>query len=162
MTNTEITSDLFRTAWSLFATGVTVITTADSEGTGVHGMTANGVASISLDPPLAMVTIGLERNTLPLIVQHQRFGISVLTTDQRGTARHFTVPDEVRQTLPQPETEVLGKTSVISGSLASMDCKVVKTVPAGDHMIFLAEIENIKIGYGHPLIFYQGHFAGLA
>ncbi len=161
MPDTEITPELFRTAWSMFATGVTVITTVESDGTGVHGMTANGVASISLEPPLAMVTIGLERNTLPLIVQHQRFGISVLTTDQRGTARHFTVPDEIRKTLPSPATETLGKSRVISGSLASMDCRVVKTVPAGDHMIFLAEIEHIKIGYGHPLIFYQSHFAEL-
>ena len=146
----------------MFATGVTVITTAESDGSGVHGMTANGVASISLEPPLAMVTIGLERNTLPLIVQHQRFGISVLTADQRGTARHFTVPDEVRKTLPKPATEILGKSAVISGSLASMDCRVVETVPAGDHKIFLAEIEQIKIGHGHPLIFYQSSFAELA
>ena len=162
MSNTEVTSELFRTAWSMFATGVTVITTAESDGSGVHGMTANGVASISLEPPLAMVTIGLERNTLPLIVQHQRFGISVLTVDQQGTARHFTVPDEVRKTLPQPATEILGKSAVISGSLASMDCRVVETVPAGDHKIFLAEIEQIKIGHGHPLIFYQSQFAELA
>ena len=162
MLNTEITPDLYRTAWSKFATGVTVITTADSDGSGVHGMTANGVASISLEPPLAMVTIGLDRNTLPLMVQHQRFGISVLTIDQRGTARHFTVPDEIRKTLPPPATEPLGESNVICDSLASMDCRVVKTVPAGDHMIFLAEIEHIKVGYGHPLIFFQSHFAELA
>ena len=49
MPNSEVTSKLFRTAWSNFATGVTVITTIESEGSGIHGMTANGVASISLD-----------------------------------------------------------------------------------------------------------------
>ena len=51
---------------------------------------------------------------------------------------------------------------VIDGSLAMMDCKVVRTVQAGDHTIFLAEVEHVKIGYGHPLLFYQSRFAELA
>ena len=146
----------------MFATGVTVITTHESDGTRAHGITANGVASISLEPPLTMVAIGLERNSLPLILKNQRFGISVLTTGQRETANHFTVHHKIRKTLQPPTTETLGKSPVISGSLVSMDCRVVKTVSAGDHMIFLAEIEHIKIGDGHPLIFYQSHFAELA
>jgi flavin reductase ActVB len=162
MPPTEVTPELFRAAWSTFATGVTVITTAEADGTGVHGMTANGVASISLEPPLAMVTIGYERNSLPLIVQQQRFGISVLAADQQGTARHFTVPDEIRNTLPQPATEKLGKSPVISDALAAMDCRVVQAVPAGDHEIFIAEIEHIRIGCGAPLIFYQSNFVELA
>ena len=162
MPNTEVTSELFRTAWSNFATGVTVITTLESEGTDVHGMTANGVASVSLEPPLAMVTIGHERNTFPLMMMNQRFGISVLTREQRGVARHFSVPEEIRKTLPTPPYEELGESMVIGGSLATMDCRVVRTVKAGDHTIFLAEVEHVKIGYGHPLIFYQSHFAELA
>ena len=161
MPSTEVTSELFRSAWSNFATGVTVITTSESDGSGVHGMTANSVASISLEPPIAMVAIDHERNTFPLILTHQRFGISVLTHEQRGVARHFTVPDEIRKTLPPPPYEKLGKSMVISDSLAMMDCKVVRTVQAGDHTIFLAEVEYVKIGYGHPLIFYQSRFSAL-
>ena len=161
MPNTEVTSELFRTAWSNFATGVTVITTLEAEGTDVHGMTANGVASISLEPPLAMVTVGHDRNTFPLIMKNQRFGISVLTQEQRGVARHFSVPEEIRKTLPTPPYEALGESMVIGASLTMMDCRV-GTVQAGDHTIFLAEVEHIKIGYGHPLIFYQSLFAELA
>ena len=162
MPNTQVTSDLFRTAWSHFATGVTVITTLEVDGSDVHGMTANGVASISLEPPLAMVTIGHDRNTFPLIMKNQRFGISVLTREQRGVARHFSVPEEIRKTLPTPAYEELGESMVIGASLAMMDCRVVQTVPAGDHTIFLAQVEHIKIGDGHPLIFYQSHFVELA
>ena len=51
---------------------------------------------------------------------------------------------------------------VIGASLTMMDCRVVRTVQAGDHTIFLAEVEHIKIGHGHPLIFYQSLFAELA
>ncbi len=162
MPNSEVTSELFRTAWSNFATGVTVITTLESEGSGIHGMTANGVASISLEPPLVMVTVGHDRNTFPLIMMHQRFGISVLTLEQGGVARHFSVPEEFRKTLPTPPYAPLGQSMIIDGSLAMMDCKVVRTVQAGDHTIFLAEVEHVKIGYGHPLLFYQSHFAELA
>lgn len=161
MPNTKITPELFRTAWSQFATGVTVITTLESDGTDVHGMTANGVASISLEPPLAMVTVGHERNTFPLMMKNQRFGISVLTHEQRGVARHFSVPEEVRRTLPTPSYEELGESKVIEGSLATMDCRVVRTIQAGDHTIFLAQVEHVRIGYGYPLLFYQSHFAQL-
>ena len=162
MPNTEVTTDLFRTAWSKFATGVTVLTTPEADGSGVHGMTANGVASVSLVPPLVLAVVGHERNTFPLLAANRRFGISVLALDQRGIARHFTVPDEIRDTLPPPPTERLGKSTVISGALAAMDCRVTEAFQAGDHTVFIAEVENIKVGYGHPLVFYESHFAELA
>ena len=162
MPNTETTTDQFRAAWSKFATGVTVLTTPEVDGSGIHGMTANGVASVSLDPPLALAIVGHERNTFPLLAANRRFGISVLTLDQRGIARHFTVPDEIRETLPPPPTERLGKSTVISGALAAMDCRVTEAFQAGDHTVFIAEVEHIKVGFGHPLIFYESHFAELA
>lgn len=162
MPETGITTDLFRAAWSKFATGVTVITTPELDGSGVHGMTANGVASVSLDPLLVLAIVGHDRNSFPLLVANRRFGISVLTLDQRGVARHFTVPDEIRETLPPPPTETLGKSTVIAGALAAMDCRVTEAFQAGDHTVFIAEVEKIKIGYGHPLIFFESHFAELA
>ena len=69
MANTEVTADLFRSAWSNFATGVTVISTTEVDG-GVHGMTANSVTSVSLEPPLALITIAHERNSYPLVKQN--------------------------------------------------------------------------------------------
>ena len=159
MPNTGITPELYREAWSKFVTGVTAITTLDSDGTGVHGMTANGVASISLDPPLGMVAIGHNRDTLPLVLVNQRFGISVLTQEQRGIARYFSVPEEIRKTLPIPPYEDLGESKVVEGALSAMDCRVTRTVQAGDHTIFLVEIEQVKVGFGHPLLFYQSQFA---
>lgn len=161
MPNTEVTPDLFRTAWSKFATGVTVLTTPEVDGSDVHGMTANGVASVSLEPPLVLAIVGHERNTFPLLAANRRFGISVLTLDQRGIARHFTVPDDIRETLPPPPTERLGESTVISGALATMDCRVTEAFQAGDHTVFIAEVEHIKVGFGHPLIFYESHFAEL-
>ena len=161
MANTEVTADLFRSAWSNFATGVTVISTTEVDG-GVHGMTANSVTSVSLEPPLALITIAHERNSYPLIKQNGRFGISVLTNRQRGVARHFTVPDEIRKTLPAPEFEPLGESMVIAGSLTAMDCRVVDSIEAGDHTIFIAKLEAIRINEGDPLLYFRSSFAALA
>lgn len=138
-----------------------MLTTPEVDGSGVHGMTANGVASVSLVPPLALAIVGHERNTFPLLAANRRFGISVLTLEQRGIARHFTVPDEIRATLPPPPTEPLGESTVISGALAAMDCRVVEAFQAGDHTVFIAEVEHIKVGFGHPLVFYESRFAEL-
>lgn len=138
-----------------------MLTTPEVDGSGVHGMTANGVASVSLVPPLALAIVGHERNTFPLLAANRRFGISVLTLEQRGIARHFTVPDEIRDTLPPPPTERLGNSTVISGALAAMDCRVTEAFQAGDHTVFIAEVEHIKVGFGHPLVFFESHFAEL-
>ncbi len=138
-----------------------MLTTPEIDGSGVHGMTANGVASVSLVPPLALAIVGHERNTFPLLAANRRFGISVLTLEQRGIARHFTVPDEIRATLPPPPTEPLGESAVISGALAAMDCRVVEAFQAGDHTVFIAEVEHVKVGFGHPLVFYESRFAEL-
>ena len=161
MPNTEVTADLFRSAWSNFVTGVTVISTKEDDG-GVHGMTANSVTSVSLEPPLALITIAHERNSYPLVKQNGRFGISVLTNRQRGVARHFTVPDEIRKTLPAPEFEPLGESMVVAESLAAMDCRVVDSIEAGDHTIFIAKLEAIRINEGDPLLYFRSSFAALA
>ena len=139
-----------------------MLTTPELDGDGVHGMTANGVASVSLDPPLVLAIVGHERNSFPLLAANRRFGISVLTIDQQGVARHFTVPDKIRATLASPPTERLGESTVIAGALAAMDCRVTETFQTGDHTIFIAEVEHIKVHHGDPLVFYQSLFAELA
>ncbi len=162
MTESNVTPDLFRKAWSNFATGVTVITTREANGSdGVHGMTANGVASVSLVPPLALAVIAHGRNTHPLVSRNLRFGLSVLATDQAPVARHFTVPAEARASMDPVATVELGKSAVIAGALTAMDCRVVQSIESGDHTIFIAEVEEIKLNRGEPLIYFRSEFAEL-
>lgn len=156
----DITTEIFRSAWSNFATGVTIITTKENDDI-VHGMTANGVASVSLEPPLALVIIGHERNTHPLIVKNLRFGISILSSQQQQIARHYTIPYEKRLKLDPPQTEALGDSRVISGALTTMDCRVVDSYNAGDHTIFIGQVENINIGKGTPLLYFHSSFTEL-
>lgn len=161
MSETEVTEELFRSAWANYATGVTIISTIEADGETIHGMTANSVTSVSLTPPLVLITVGHERNTHPLVELNGRFGISVLTYEQRGIARHYTVPEEIRKNLPPPEFEHLGESMVVSNAIAVMDCRVVDSLKAGDHTVFIGEVETIRVKNGDPLVYFQSRFARL-
>ncbi len=157
MTGEAVTPENFRQAWSNFGTGVTVITTPEPDG-GTHGMTANGVVSVSLSPPLALACIGHNRNTFPLIKASRRFGLSILGTGQREIARHYTKPPEERDQTATIPFCGLGESTVIGEALAAMDCRVVSEHEAGDHTLFVAEVECLSIGEGEPMLWFQGRF----
>ena len=72
------------------------------------------------------------------------------------------MPDEIRKTLPIPDFEPLGESMVIAGSLTAMDCRVVDSIEAGDHTIFIAKLEAIRINEGDPLLYFRSSFAALA
>jgi flavin reductase (DIM6/NTAB) family NADH-FMN oxidoreductase RutF len=148
---------LFREAWARFATGVTVITSAEPDG-GVHGMTANGVVSVSVTPPLALASIAHERNTHPLIVRSRRFGISVLAKGQERIALHFIMPHVDRPADSDIEYVRLGESAVVAGALATMDCAVVKEYEAGDHTLFIAEVRSADFTDGEPLLWFRSGF----
>ncbi len=156
----EARQNEFRRAWSKFATGVTVITTVEPDGA-VHGMTANGVTSVSLSPPMALLCVGHDRNTYRLIKSNGRFGINILSSGQQSVASHYAQPPEKRNPAVMFDFEDLGKTPVLKGALASMDCRVVAAHEAGDHTIFVADVEHITVGEGDPLLWYGGSFGDL-
>ncbi len=157
MSESDVGRDEYRRAWSRFATGVTVITTVEPDGS-VHGMTANGVASVSLDPPMALVCVGHERNTYRLIKSQGRYGMSVLSASQEYVARHFTLPPEERPDDPSIRFVRMGGSPVLMGAIASMDCRVVAAHDAGDHTIFVAEVERVGVAEGDPLLWYEAKF----
>lgn len=151
----------FRTAWGNFATGVSVVTCIQSDGH-IHGMTANGIASVSLDPLLVLVCVGHNRNSYPLIKDSGRFCINILNEDQKPVAEYYAKPPEAREKEP-PASFRMAETgaAIVKGSLASMDCRVVEEHRAGDHTIFIGEVDEIENGDGQPLLFYGGKFAQL-
>ena len=151
----------FRTAWGNFATGVSVVTCIQSDGH-IHGMTANGIASVSLDPLLVLVCVGHNRNTYPLIKESGRFCINILSEDQKPVAEYYAKPPESREGEPPASFRMTETGSaVVKDSIASMDCRVVEEHRAGDHTIFIGEVDEIENGEGQPLLFYGGKFAQL-
>ena len=153
--------EAFRKAWGKFATGVTVITTIQPDGK-VHGMTANGVCSVSLEPLLVLACLGHNRNSYGLIKETRRFAISILHEYQQDIAEYYTRdPKDRTGDVEVPFRFTPQGSAVVEGSLAYMDCLVVAEHTAGDHTIFVAEVDEIGLEEGRPLLFFEGKFDNL-
>jgi len=157
----EAINELYRDAWSRFATGVTVVTTVEPGGA-VHGMTASSVTSVSLDPPLVLVVIGEERQSHGLIESTGRFGLSILDAGQTDIAKHFATAPDVRGDIDARHITSLSGTPVIANAIAAMDCSVTGAHMAGDHTVFIGEVESIVVGAGEPLVWFQRQFGGFS
>lgn len=153
-------ADTFRKAWGKFATGVSVITSIQPDGH-VHGMTAQSISSVSLDPLLAMVCIGHNRNSYPLIKDSRHFAINILAEGQRAVAEYYARPPEERAEGEIPLSRTENGSAMIEGCLAYMDCHVVGEHAAGDHTIFIGEVQEIRIGSGDPLLYFDSRFGGI-
>ena len=152
----------FRQAWGKFATGVSIVTTVRSDGD-VHGMTANGINSVSLDPLLVLVCTGHNTTSYPLIKDSRRFAINILNEDQQAIAEYYARPtDQKTGDLEIPISMTERGSAIVGGSLAQMDCKVVNEHVAGDHTIFIGEVEEINVQDGRPLLFYEGRFGQIS
>jgi len=154
-------AQIFRQAWGKFATGVAVVTTIEPNGH-VHGMAANGITSVSLDPMLVLVCVGHNRNSYPLIKENGRFAINILNESQQPLAENYAKPPEQRDADFDAGFKFTERGSAISEeSLAYMDCHVVQELTAGDHTIFIGEVDEIKVTDGQPLLFFEGAFGKL-
>ena len=149
---------LFRQAWGRFATGVSVITTLEADGT-IHGMTANGIASVSLNPMLSMVCVSHNANTFPIIQNTGRYGINILNQYQKDIGIYYASSSN-QDGGRFKEIFKLSKSGIpfVANALASMDCKVVNEHREGDHTIFIGSVEEIQVTEGEPLLFYSSQW----
>ena len=143
-----------------FATGVTIIT-VDLDGE-VHGMTANAFASVSLDPVLVLVCVDHNTRTHAHLHAKKRFGITVLRADQRAISEYYARPDRTHE---HAETEAGARfertahgTPMLHGALAYLECRLHSSQEAGDHTIFIAEVEDVVVRSGEPLLFFRGRY----
>jgi len=152
-----------REAMGRFATGVTVLTTAPdgAEDDGdVHGMTANGVMSVSLDPPLVVVSLRAESRMDALLPATRRYAISVLAAEQEPVARTFAgMPVEAGA--PPHRLRWWRGLPFVHGALAHVGCRVEAIHEAGDHRLWLGRVEHLTCRDGDPLLFYAGRFERL-
>src|SRR5208282_2756702 len=150
----------FRKAMGCFATGVTILT-LDLESE-VHGMTANAFASVSLDPPLVLVCVDHSTRTHAHLYARKRFGINVLGEDQRAISEYYA---RAERTHENAEAEAGARfdrtkhgTPILYGSLAYLECRLHSAEVAGDHTIFIAEVEDVVVREGDPLLFFRGKY----
>ena len=148
-----------RQTLGMFATGVTVITTKVGEQ--VHGMTANAFMSVSLEPPLVLISVDRRTKMCSLLYEGQRFGVSVLAADQRDLSDQFAGrPSEGGE---EPKFDMVHDTPVVDGSAAQFVSKVAKSYWGGDHSLFLGRVEYACYDEGaKPLLFHGGQYGDLA
>lgn len=146
-----------RRAMGRFATGVTVVTTASADGT-VHGMTANGVMSVSLDPPLVVVSLRRDSRMDALLPAARRYAISVLAEHQEWLAMHFAGRPTAGRV---PELSWWADLPFVDGAIAHVGCTVHTIHEAGDHRLWVGRVDYMGTTDGAPLVFYAGGFSHL-
>jgi flavin reductase (DIM6/NTAB) family NADH-FMN oxidoreductase RutF len=151
--------DHFRQLLGRFATGVTVLTVATPEGTPL-GMTANSLASVSLQPPLISVCVDREADMHDAILRIPEFVVNVLASHQEALARRFADQHEDRFEgigyHLSPEGLIL-----LDGALAHIECRRHTQYPGGDHTIVVGQVVGGATGKGRPLLYYRGGYAAL-
>ena len=152
-----------RSMMGRFATGVTVV--AARRGPLLAGMTANAIATISMDPPLMMASINTRSETHQGIIESHAFAVSVLSSGQRGIAECFAQPTtaaKLRRFCDAPWHEAETGSPILDGSIAYFDCRLIERHPGGDHTLFIGEI--VAAGFeeeGDPLIYFASGYRRL-
>ncbi|HZP22231.1 MAG TPA: flavin reductase family protein [Terriglobales bacterium] len=155
-----VTPDEFRAALGRFASGVTVITVRTAEDA-VHGMTANAFCSVSLHPPMVLVCVDQLAETYLHLREHGQFGVSVLKQEQEALSEFFADPErnpDAAYRLGIRYRTLKSGIPVLEEALANLDCRVVDAHPAGDHTIFVAELREVLLGEGVPLLYFRGRY----
>jgi flavin reductase (DIM6/NTAB) family NADH-FMN oxidoreductase RutF len=156
----SVTQAEFRQALGCFATGITVIT-VDYEGE-VHGMTANAFTSVSLDPMLVLVCVDHRARTHAHLHAKKRFGVNVLAEDQRIISEYYASSERTHERAAQEAGACFERTQhgtpVLCGALAYLECRLHTAQDAGDHTIFIAEVEEVVVRQGPPLLYFQGAY----
>lgn len=146
----------FRDAMGKFATGITIVTV--DGGQAPSGMTVNAFMSVSLQPKLIAVSIDYSASMYEQLYSKNKFGVSILSEQQKEYAQVFA--RQKRETEPIHYQQLDG-VSVIADALASFSCTVKKKVPAGDHLIYIAEVTDLIINDGEPTLFFGGKYREL-
>lgn len=145
-----------RDAFGCFMTGVTIITTFDEEGQPL-GFTANSFTSVSLDPPLLLISIARTSRNYQNFAKARDFAINILSEGQREASATFARPVEDRFASVEWRKGPHGS-PVIAGVSAWFDCSVHQLVEAGDHAILIGRVEAFEATQEPGLGYYRGAY----
>jgi len=146
-----------RRTLGMFTTGVTVITTSAKDE--VHGMTANAFMSASLTPPLVLISVDRRAKMCNLLHQGDHYGVSILGEDQAEMSDRFA--GRADPSVPQPAFEMIRGTPLVEGALAHFVALVDRSYYAGDHSLFLGQVEYARHNEGAPLLYHGGQYERL-
>lgn len=167
-----VSNDEFRAALARLAAGVVLVTaeepTDDPDERGEEaGMTATAFLSVSLDPPLVLVSLRNDSRMDDLLAEQPLWAVSVLAAGQRQIASRFSMKGRISDRLlfadlPHVRGEVSGA-PLVNGALATLECRTEQRVVAGDHTLVIGRVLTAALptGDGEPLLYFKGNYRTL-
>ncbi|MFJ4834795.1 flavin reductase family protein [Streptomyces sp. NPDC088747] len=168
-----VSNDEFRAAMSRLAAGVVLVTAhepaLDPDGPDGEdvGMTATAFLSVSLDPPLVMVSLRDGSRMDDLLAEQPLWAVSVLSESQRHIAGRFAMKGRISDRLLFEDIPyVRGQASgalLVGGSLATLEVRTEQRVPAGDHTLVIGRVLTARVpsADGGPLAYFKGRYRQL-
>jgi flavin reductase (DIM6/NTAB) family NADH-FMN oxidoreductase RutF len=163
-------ADTFKAAMSRWGSGVSIITSLDDQG-GPIGFTATSLTSVSLSPPMVLFCLARDAGVAPVFAQAEAFAAHILSSEQQALSNTFAQSGVDR--FAGVETRAgFGGVPVLSGVLATLECKITDRHEGGDHIIIVGEVqegsvlddgvlEDGKQEAGKPLLYFKGRYASL-
>lgn len=145
----------FRAACGRFATGVTVATVFDAAGE-PHGITINSFSSVSLEPPLVLIAVGLSAGILKHFHAAPRFALNILREDQEFLSEHFA--RKGRDRFESVPCRGEGGVPLIPGVLATIECEISEIHRAGDHDLLIGLVTATDLRDGRPLLYFASSY----
>ena len=145
-----------RDAFGCFMSGVTVVTTIDATGQAL-GFTANSFSSVSLDPPLLLVSISNKSQNFASFSQASGFAVNILAEGQKDVSATFASPVADRFSKVHWHHGPVGA-PLIAGASAWFDCSMEQIIPAGDHTILIGRVGGFEATQAPGLGYYRGAY----
>ena len=151
-----VSQDEFRNALSRFASGITVVSAISADGR-LHGITVSAFCSVSLDPPLILVCIEKTTGSYQALKDSKKFVVNILSEGQSDISAHFAseIPDKFD--LMDFETGNNGL-PVLKDVAVSLECRMTAAHDAGDHTIFVGEVDDVKVNDVRPLVYLHSEY----
>lgn len=145
-----------RRSMGRFTTGVAVVSTGTTPADWC-GMTISSLTSISLEPPILMISLTEGSRTTDMVSQSGKFTVSILSSRQEAVARHFATRGGSRYETVEYDVAQYGL-PMIKNCLVQAECKVHSSSAVGDHTVFFGDVDNLRFRDGAGLVFSSGHF----
>lgn len=156
MSDSSFDHSEFRNTLGRFATGVTVVTTRDSEGNRL-GLTVSSFNAVSMEPPLVLWSLDRGSTTLPVFEAASHFAVNVLASDQTAISNRFAGREEDKFGKLECR-EGAGGVPLLPGCVACFECKTLHRYDGGDHVIFVGQVEAFERQPGDALLFHDGAY----
>ncbi|WP_260610442.1 flavin reductase family protein [Streptomyces sp. WAC06614] len=168
-----VSNEEFRAVMSRLAAGVVLVTahepplTEDGPRGEDVGMTATAFLSVSLDPPLVLVSVREGSRMDDLLAEQPLWAVSLLSDHQRQVAGRFAMKGRISDRLlfadlPHTRGSVSGAL-LIDGALATLECRTESRVPAGDHTLVIGRVlaTSLPAAEASPLTYFRGRYRQL-